>query len=113
MGIYYSADGSSFTSTLDVQPKSFFTKYINNDESDLNISYSDFMRVCDVLNVDKKDIIAAIIIQKWWRNIQTKKYKKYINASIIIQKWWRNNKNKLQNKTKIFSIWDFMWFNFL
>jgi hypothetical protein len=110
MGIYYAEDGS-FTSTLDIKPKTFFTKY--NSDLNLDISNSDFMRVCNLLNVEKTDLIAAIIIQRWWRNIQTKKYKKYLNAAIIIQKWWRNNKNKLQNKTKNFSIWDFMWFNFI
>ena len=110
MGIYYAEDGS-FTSTLDIKPKTFFTKY--NDDLNLDISFSDFMHVCDLLNVDKKDITAAIIIQNWWRNIQNIQNKKYLNAAIIIQRWWRNNKNKLQNKIKIFSIWDFMWFNFI
>lgn len=92
MGIYYSANGSSFTSTLDIRPETF-TKYNydNDDECDLDISYSDFTRVCNLLNSDKKDITAAIIIQRWWRN----------------------NKNKLQDKTNKFSIWDFMWFNFI
>lgn len=107
MGIYYAEDGS-FTSTLDIKPKTFFTKY--NDDLNLDISNSDFMRVCNLLNVEKTDVIAAMIIQKWWRNIQNKKY---LNAAIIIQKWWRDNKSKLQRKTNKFSIWDFMWFNFI
>ena len=56
MGIYYSANGSSFTSTLDIHPETF-TKYnYDDDESDLDISYSDFTRVCNLLNSDKKDI---------------------------------------------------------
>jgi hypothetical protein len=85
MGIYYSADGSSFTSTLDIQPKTFF-----NNDLNLEMSVSDFIRVCNVLNVKKKDTIAAIIIQKWWRNIQSKKH--------------TNTKNK-----EIFSIWNLLW----
>jgi len=115
MGIYYSANGSSFTSTLDIHPETF-TKYnYDDDESDLDISYSDFTRVCNLLNSDKKDITAAIIIQRWWRNNQSKKYKKYLNATIIIQKWWKNiqTKNKLQldeeyNINKFF-CWSFLW----
>lgn len=114
MGIYYAEDGS-FTSTLDIQPKTFFTKY--NDKLDLNldISYSDFIRVCNLLNSEKKDIKAAIIIQKWWRNNQSKKYKKYLKAAIIIQKWWRNiqtkNKLKLNEEYNInnFFFWRFFW----
>lgn len=105
MGIYYGEDGS-FTSTLDIRPITYFTKY--NNDLNLDISLCDFMRVCNVLNIKKKDTIAAIIIQRWCRHIIHKKYKRYKNAVIIIEKWWkkvneRNNENKM-------SIWNFLWF---
>lgn len=128
MGMYYAQDGS-FTSTLDIRPKGFFTKYTkklnkkNKQEGDnkyneydeydddyylnLDISYSDFMRVCNLLNTDKKDKIAAIIIQKWWKHIKHKRYKKNNSAAIIIQRWWRNIKKNKNNK---FSIWNFLLF---
>lgn len=122
MGIYYAEDGS-FTSTLDVIPKTFLKKNYNKQNKDnyynkyeeyddnyylnLDISYSDFIRVCNLLNSDKKDKIAAIIIQKWWKHIKHKRYKKNKSAAIIIQRWWRNIK---KNKNKKFSIWNFLLF---
>lgn len=128
MGMYYAQDGS-FTSTLDIRPKGFFTKYTKKlnkknkqegynkyneyDEYDddyylnLDISYSDFMRVCNLLNTDKKDTTAAIIIQKWWKLIKYNQRKKYINAAIIIQRWWKHIKKDKNNKI---SIWDFLFF---
>lgn len=125
MGIYYSGDGSSFTSTLDVQPNTFFTR-CTNDDINLDISFSDFMRVCNLLNYGKKNIIAAIVIQRWWRNIQIRKKSVTIiqrwwrniqikkKSATIIQTWWRiiqNKSKKQKNDVKInkFSIWNFLW----
>jgi hypothetical protein len=108
MGIYYSENGSSFTSTLDIRPKTFF----NNDDLNLDISFSDFLQVCNLLNDKKKDVISAIIIQTWWKNIQSKKNKQKKSA-IIIQRWWRNIQNKLKfrkNNVEIISIWYFLLF---
>lgn len=65
------------------------------------------MRVCNLLNTDKKDTTAAIIIQKWWKLIKYNQRKKYINAAIIIQRWWKHIKKNKNNK---FSIWNFLLF---
>lgn len=108
MGIYYAEDGS-FTSTLDVRPKTFLKKNYQeyDDNYYLNISYSDFIRVCNLLNSDRKYKTAAIIIQKWWKHIKRERYKKNRSATIIIQRWWRHIKKKKNNRI---SIWDFLLF---
>lgn len=106
MGIYYGEDKSSFTSTLDIKPVTFFNSDLNSD-----ISMSDFLRVCNVLNVKNKDTIAAIIIQRWWKNIKYKKFKKDTDAAITIQKWWEKVNKKTNTKNKeTFSIWNLLWF---
>lgn len=108
MGIYYGEDGS-FTSTLDIKPKTYNQEYDDNYYLNLDISYSDFIRVCNLLNTDKKDKTAAIIIQKWWKHIKHKRYKKNMSA-IIIQRWWRNIKKNINHKNNKISIWNFLFF---